>query len=110
MEVDDRLEQTQKYQHTVSNKDLHTTSQRSILPDIAARAVQGYNSIKSSMERGSFEVRGAPSLQDSYDSNIYEFMTKVKDPTWKNNSNGIQGIFSGGGSSSILELNGKYYL
>eukprot|EP00350_Pseudokeronopsis_sp_OXSARD2_P007397 CAMPEP_0170555570 /NCGR_PEP_ID=MMETSP0211-20121228/13468_1 /TAXON_ID=311385 /ORGANISM="Pseudokeronopsis sp., Strain OXSARD2" /LENGTH=82 /DNA_ID=CAMNT_0010865505 /DNA_START=1245 /DNA_END=1490 /DNA_ORIENTATION=+ len=47
------------------------------------------------------------SYQDHYDRNVDDFVMKVRDPTFKNNSNGVKGLFTG--SINIEYFDDKNY-
>eukprot|EP00347_Sterkiella_histriomuscorum_P024189 403332000 len=108
-EVDEDLESTQRHRkfkgltNVNSIDDLRSlqgdNSKISLLPEIQIpKSLKGQASIQNSIERVSSIKRGAfsnqQSYQDSYERQVDQFISKVKDPTYKNNSNGMQGVFS----------------
>ncbi|CDW89628.1 UNKNOWN [Stylonychia lemnae] len=111
-EVDEVLESTGKEffnskptinLHSLSNEDIHDKSssygRSNLLPEIGNqvknKAPNG--SIRSSVDKLPKAKKGnshGPTYQDSYERQVDSFVSRLKDPVYKNNSNNMQGVFS----------------
>eukprot|EP00347_Sterkiella_histriomuscorum_P014043 403362377 len=76
---------------------------------------QNYGSqIKNSIERSANrKMKGSsngPTFQDQYDRQVDSFVSRLKDPIYKNNSSSMQGVFgSGGGAIKAAQKYGEYH-
>ncbi|CDW81973.1 UNKNOWN [Stylonychia lemnae] len=122
IEVEDNLESSRRFlksrQLTNANSinDLHQigidnkSNRNGLLPDIRDKnSFKNFSTIQNSIERGHFKKESfsanQPTVQDCYDQQVDQFLTKVKDPLFKNNSDGIKGMFS---SSSPYQFEDSY--